>query len=368
MNFPVFTSESVCAGHPDKICDAISDAILDAAYTQDPQARVAVEALVSKNLVVLAGEVTFTGQIDYRQIVKQTIKRLGFTDPVFNFTPEADIIINIHQQSPDIARGVNAEGAGDQGIMYGYACTQTANYMPLPIELAHALTQRVDLVREQQLIPYLRPDGKAQVTVGYHNGQPKSIETVVLAVPHHESINQAELKQDLINQVILPVVNEYKIYYSNFKLIVNGTGVWHIPGPASDTGLTGRKIIVDTYGGYARIGGGAFSGKDVTKVDRSGAYAARFAAKNIVAHGYADECEVALAYVIGQRDPVMKAIDTFGTAHASDLEINRYVDRLLDFSVWGIINQLHLNQPIFSTTACYGHFGRAQFPWEKIIE
>jgi S-adenosylmethionine synthetase len=366
MNISSFTSESVCAGHPDKICDAISDTIVDAAYAQDSLARIAVETLVSENLVVLAGEVTTKVKIDYQQLVKQKIAALGYTNPLYRFTPNSNILVNIHQQSPEIAVGVDHDGAGDQGIMFGYACDHTKNYMPLPIELAHRLTRSLDSARESGQIPYLRPDGKAQVTVRYSGNKPVSLQTLVLAVPHLESISQKELAHDLYHQVVLPVINEYGFDYPIKDLIVNGTGAWHLPGPASDTGVTGRKIVVDTYGGYARVGGGAFSGKDATKVDRSGAYAARYIAKNIVAHKLASECEVGLAYYIGGKQPVMTTINTYNSAKVSAKALRDFAHSLLDLSVSGIIHQLNLNQPIYQATSAYGHFGRPEFPWEKI--
>ncbi len=366
MNFHSFASESVCAGHPDKVCDAISDSIVDAAYEQDPHSRVAVETMVTENFVALAGEVTTTAKLDYSAIAKNIIHDLGYTDPHFRFTPEAKIDIHIHEQSPEISQGVDEDGAGDQGMMFGYACTQTPAYMPLPIQLAHELTAAIDTARIASTIPYIRPDGKAQVTAAYDHGQPTGIESVVIAVPHQESITQSELSHDIYRHVVTPILEKYQFTFPERQLIVNGTGCWYIPGPASDTGVTGRKIVVDTYGGYARVGGGAFSGKDVTKVDRSGAYAARYLAKNIVAAGLATECEVALAYFIGAKAPVMHQFETFGTATKSDKVIRDFAASLLDLSVAGIINGLHLRQPIYRDTASYGHFGRDQFPWEKI--
>lgn len=366
MNFHSFTSESVCAGHPDKVCDAISDSIVDAAYQQDLQSRVAIETMVTENFVALAGEVTTTAKLDYAEIAKQTIRDLGYTDPHFRFTPDAKIDIHIHEQSPEISQGVDTDGAGDQGMMFGYACTQTSTYMPLPIQLAHELTAAIDNARITKAVPYIRPDGKAQVTVTYDHGQPTGIESVVIAVPHQESITQPELAHDIYRTVVVPILEKYQFTFPESKLIVNGTGLWFIPGPASDTGVTGRKIVVDTYGGYARVGGGAFSGKDVTKVDRSGAYAARYLAKNIVAAGLATECEVALAYFIGAKAPVMHQFETFGTAKKSDKVIQDFATSLLDLSVAGIIDDLNLRRPIYRDTASYGHFGRDQFPWEKL--
>ena len=367
MKFPMFTSESVCSGHPDKICDAISDSVLDECYKSDPLARVAVETLVTRDFVVLAGEVTTTAKVDYEKIARDTIRDLGYTDPTLGFSDQSEIVIRVHSQSPEIAQGVDSEGAGDQGMMFGYACRETANYMPLPIELAHAITRGIDAARISRTIPYLRPDGKAQVTIGYVGGLPRSLDTLVVAIPHKEEVTRAELTHDLYRHVITPLLAEYHLSYEESDMIVNGTGVWHIPGPASDTGVTGRKIVVDTYGGYARVGGGAFSGKDVTKVDRSGAYAARYLAKNIVASGLADVCEVALAYYIGAKRPVMQVFDTFGTAKKSEQVIQDFANNLLDTSVSGIIKGLNLRRPIYRETASYGHFGRATFPWEQVV-
>jgi S-adenosylmethionine synthetase len=323
---------------------------------------------VSKNLVVLAGEVTTTAPIDYRELIKQKIIALGYTNPLFQFTPDANLIIRIHKQSPDIASGVDHQGAGDQGMMFGYACDQTPNFMPLPIELAHRLTQSIDQARISHKLPHILPDGKAQVTVKYVKGQPTSLQSIVLAVPHDQHITQPQLAHDLQHQVVMPLLEEYNFSYSIKNLVVNGTGLWLIPGPASDTGVTGRKIVVDTYGGYARVGGGAFSGKDATKVDRSGAYAARYIAKNIVAHGLARQCEVALAYYIGATTPIMTTINTFGTATISSKAIKDYADSLIDLSVAGIISTLHLNRPIYQATSAYGHFGRPEFSWEQIVD
>ena len=366
MKFRSFTSESVCSGHPDKVCDAISDSVLDAAYAIDPMSRVAIETLVTKDYCAIVGEVTSLAQLDYEAIAKSTIHSLGYTNPVFGFSDQSEIMVKVHTQSPEIARGVDSDGAGDQGMMFGYACLETDNYMPLPIELAHTITRGIDSARESGTIPYLRPDGKAQVTVAYKQGKPVGLESLVMAVPHEEKISRLELTHDLYQTVIRPILEKYRLTYREQDIIVNGTGVWHIPGPASDSGVTGRKIVVDTYGGYARVGGGAFSGKDVTKVDRSGAYAARYLAKNIVAAGLAEECEVALAYFIGAKRPVMQEIETFGTAKCDPHTIDDYATKLLDTSVSGIIKGLDLRRPIYRATAAYGHFGRVGFPWEKI--
>ena len=365
MSVTYFTSESVCAGHPDKICDQISDAILDACLVQDPLSRVAIET-IAKGKLILAGELTARAQIDVAEIARSELRRLGYTDPSLGFTDQCDIDLHFSQQSPEIAVGVNTDGAGDQGMMFGYACNQTSELMPLPIALAHALAQRLDEVRENGALPYLRPDGKTQATIKYENGKPIAADSLVIAVPHREDVNLDQLTTDLMQHVIAPVFNHYSLSAERCPLIVNGTGVWHIGGPASDAGLTGRKIVVDGYGGYARVGGGAFSGKDPSKVDRSGAYAARYIAKNIVAHGLADQAEVRLAYVIGQPKPLMQQIETFDTQAVSDVVLRDFVQGLLDTSVSGIIEGLQLRQPIYRSTAAYGHFGRPQFPWEQI--
>lgn len=300
-------------------------------------------------------------------MARNQIKRLGYTKKELGFTYQSPLSLYIHQQSPEIATGVDNDGAGDQGMMFGFATKETPELMPLPIVLAHKLAQKIDQVRENKVLEYLRPDGKTQVTVKYENNKPIAVETVVLAVPHNEDIILEQVKKDLYKQVVLPILAEYKFDLKPQQLTVNGTGVWHIGGPASDTGMTGRKIIVDGYGGYAKVGGGAFSGKDPTKVDRSGAYAARFIAKNLVDKGLADQIEVGLAYCIGQTHPVMKTIDSFGTAKVSDKKIKIFVDNVLDTSVKGIINALDLRKPIYLPTAAYGHFGRAEFPWEQLV-
>lgn len=359
-----FTSESVCAGHPDKICDQISDAILDEVLQQDKYGKVAVETLVTKNKVVLAGEVNTFAKVDFVQIARREIKRLGYTIPQLDFTNKSDIQCFIHTQSPEIAVGVEKKGAGDQGMMFGFACTETKEFMPAPIAIAHALARKIDEVRENNTLSYLRPDGKTQVTLEYKNGKPIKVLSVVTAVPHDEKVTLPEVKKDLYKKVVTPVLEEFG-YSVNIKdLIVNGTGVWHYSGPAADTGVTGRKIVVDTYGGYARVGGGAFSGKDPTKVDRSGAYAARYLAKNIVAQGLAEKAEVRLAYFIGAKKPLMQEVETFGTAKKSEKVMNDFMNKLLDTSVEGILEGLNLRQPIYLQTAAYGHFGRPEFPWE----
>lgn len=363
----IYTSESVCSGHPDKICDQISDAILDNAIKDDKYSRVAVETMVTKNFVAMAGEVTTKAKLNYKKITREVIKGLGYTNPKLKFTDKSPIVVKIHTQSPEIAVGVDNFGAGDQGMMYGYATDETKELMPMPIMLAHKLAAKIDELRNTSL-KYLRPDGKTQVTMSYENGKPLKIEQVVLAVPHDEKIELKQVKEDLFKYAVLPILKRYTLHATLSQLIVNGTGVWHIGGPASDTGVTGRKIIVDTYGSFAHVGGGCFSGKDPTKVDRSAAYAARFLAKNIIAHKLAKKCEVRLAYFIGAKKPVMQEAETFGTAKKSEKIIKSFMEKILDTSLVGILNGLNLRRPIYFKTASYGHFGRNEFPWETIIK
>ncbi|OGE19069.1 methionine adenosyltransferase [Candidatus Daviesbacteria bacterium RIFCSPLOWO2_02_FULL_41_8] len=362
-----FTSESVCAGHPDKICDQISDAILDAVLAQDPKGRTAIECLAGNNRLIIAGEVGANAKVNYKKIARNQIKRLGYTDPKFNFTDKSPIDVYVHQQSAEIAVGVKKKGAGDQGMMFGFACRETDSLMPLPISMANALVKRVDQVREESIVKYLRPDGKSQVTIEYRKGKPYKVNQVVIAVPHKESIDLDEVKDEIYNIVIMPVLDVFGYKISKKDIVVNGTGIWHHGGPASDCGVTGRKIVVDTYGGYARVGGGAFSGKEPSKVDRGGAYAARFLAKNIVAAGLADRAEVRLAYFIGAKKPTMQDVETFGTEKKSHKVILSFMEKILDTSVEGIINGLDLQRPIYLPTAAYGHFGRIEFPWEKVV-
>jgi S-adenosylmethionine synthetase len=363
-----FTSESVASGHPDKICDQISDGVVDAALSADPKSRVAVETLVTTNRIVMAGEVTCQKKLDYENIARDVVKSLGFTNGVYNFSYKSPMSIYIHEQSPDISVGVDDGGAGDQGMMFGFACNETAELMPLPIIMAHRLVEKMDEMREKQILPFLRPDGKSEVKIAYEKNKPIKVESIVLAVPHDPKISNQELKDKLYKYVVLPVVKMFKFSPPNKKnIIVNGTGRWEIGGPASDTGVTGRKIIVDTYGSFARHGGGAFSGKDPTKVDRSAAYACRFIAKNVVAKGLADKAEVRVAYVIGKREPIARAIETFGTEKVDIKKIEKFAWNILPLSVGGIINELDLRKPIYQETARYGHFGRNGFPWEKIL-
>ncbi|KKU81176.1 MAG: S-adenosylmethionine synthase [Candidatus Gottesmanbacteria bacterium GW2011_GWA1_47_8] len=357
----------MAAGHPDKICDQISDAIVDAALSVDSKSRVAIETLVTTNRIVLAGEVTCRKSLEYAQIARNVIKSLGYTNGLYNFSYKSPMSIYIHEQSPDIAAGVDTGGAGDQGMMFGYACRETPEFMPLPIILAHRLVERMDHVREQNILPYLRPDGKSEVKVAYKNGKPIAVEHIVLAVPHDPKKTNSQVKRDLIKNVIRPVLESYE-YSLPKNVVLNGTGKWEIGGPASDTGVTGRKIIVDTYGAYARHGGGCFSGKDPTKVDRSAAYACRYIAKNIVAAGLTDRCEVRVAYVIGHREPIAKSVETFGTEKKSQKTIDSFAWNLLDLSVSGILSGLNLRRPIYRETARYGHFGRNGFPWELVLQ
>ncbi len=373
MKIRLFTSESVCAGHPDKICDQISDAIVDAALSVDPKSRIGVETVVGADMICMFGEVKTKAKIDFEKVARATIKRLGYTVPAWDFSQKSKFTNFVHEQSPEISMGVDkdeaAVAAGDQGMMFGFASDETPELMPIPIRIAHSLTQKIDEMRESGKIAWLRPDGKAQVTVRYEDDKPVSIDKIVAAVAHDEKTSAEQVRKDVIKKIFTPVLKKYKFDLPKDKdIVVNGTGLWHIPGPSSDAGLTGRKIVVDTYGGYARVGGGAFSGKDPSKVDRSGAYAARFIAKNIVAAGLASKCEVGLAYVIGHPKPLMKTIYTFGTRKVSEKALIDFMDKLIDTSVSGIIEALNLLQPIYSKTAAYGHFGRDNFPWERVVK
>ncbi len=365
MNNYTFTSESVCAGHPDKICDSISDAILDEVLKQDKYGRVAVETVATFNKVFIIGEITANAKVDFEKIARIRIRDLGYTDSYLNFSDKSPVEVYVHEQSREIAKGVKLNGAGDQGMMFGFACNETKTLMPLPITIAHRLAERIDEVREKKILSYLRPDGKTQVTVSYRNGKPYKVNQVVIAVPHKEKIFLSQVKKDIYQKVVKKVLDEFGFKISEIDLIVNGTGIWHMSGPAVDSGLTGRKIVVDTYGGYARVGGGCFSGKDPTKVDRSGAYAARFIAKNIVREKLADKAEIRLAYFIGAKKPTMQEVETFGSEKVSKKVINDFVGKILDTSVEGIINGLNLQRPIYLKTSTYGHFGREEFPWEK---
>ena len=383
-NRRLFTSESVTEGHPDKICDQISDAILDAILTEDPNARVACETTVTTGLVLVAGEITTSTYVDIPKVVRQTVKEIGYTRAKYGFDSETSAVLTaIDEQSADIAAGVNVAlearegqmtdkeldeiGAGDQGLMFGYASNETEELMPLPISLAHKLARRLAEVRKEEILPYLRPDGKTQVTIEYdENNQPVRVDTIVISTQHHPEVSLEQIQRNLKEYVINEVVPA-ELLDAETKYFINPTGRFVIGGPQGDAGLTGRKIIVDTYGGYARHGGGAFSGKDATKVDRSGAYAARYVAKNIVASGLADKCEVQLAYAIGVAHPVSIAVDTFGTGKVSEDKFIELVRANFDLRPAGIIKMLDLRRPIYKQTAAYGHFGRTDvdLPWER---
>lgn len=377
----LFTSESVTEGHPDKICDQISDSVLDEILTYDPNARVACETTVTTGLVLVAGEITTTCYVDIPKIVRKTIADIGYTRAKFGFDSETcAVITSIDEQSPDIAQGVDKAlearhltdeaideiGAGDQGLMFGFACDETEELMPLPISLAHRLSRRLTEVRKDGTLPYLRPDGKTQVTVEYDGDKPVRVDTIVVSTQHDEQTDLATVERDIKEHVIKPIVSS-ELLDADTKYFINPTGRFVIGGPQGDAGLTGRKIIVDTYGGYARHGGGAFSGKDPTKVDRSGAYAARYVAKNIVASGLAKKCEVQVAYAIGVAHPVSIAVDTFGTGTISDEDIVKLVRQTFDLRPAAIIRDLDLRRPLYRQTAAYGHFGRTDLdlPWER---
>ena len=379
----LYTSESVTEGHPDKICDQISDAILDAIFSEDPNARVACETATTTNLIMVFGEITTTANIDYEAIVRLKVQEIGYDDPDIGIDYQScRVLVEIHQQSPDISQAVSTSlehrdsdlkgseidtlGAGDQGMMVGFACDETKEFMPLTLSLSHALTQRLSIIRKEGVIPYLKPDGKSQVTVEYEFGKPKRIHTVIVSTQHSAGISLKNIEQDIINNVINPVLPP-ELVDKDTKIFVNPSGSFVVGGPHGDAGLTGRKILVDTYGGVARHGGGAFSGKDPTKVDRSAAYAARYVAKNILAAGLASRCEVQVSYAIGVSAPINVSVETFGTGKITDEKISQLVNQNFDLRPGAIIQHLGLRKPIYSATASYGHFGRPdiQFPWER---
>jgi S-adenosylmethionine synthetase len=367
-----FTSESVTEGHPDKICDQISDAVLDDLLGQDPKSRVACETLATTGLVLIAGEITTNGYCDFQKVVRRTVKEIGYTKAHYGFDYETCAVLSaVHEQSPDIAMGVDEsrdheQGAGDQGLMFGYACRETEELMPLPIMLAHKLVHRLSTIRREKILDYLRPDGKSQVTVEYEGRKPRRIEAVVLAAQHNDKVKIEDLRDDLKKEVVKKVIPA-ALLDKETKIIINGTGRFEQGGPLADTGLTGRKIIVDTYGGFGKHGGGAYSGKDPSKVDRSGSYMARYIAKNIVAAGIADQIEVQLAYAIGVAQPVSIMVDSFGTAKISENKIKELVLANFQLTPKGMIKSLDLLRPIYKKTAAFGHFGRnePEFTWER---
>ena len=363
----LFTSESVTEGHPDKIADQISDSILDAILTQDPMSRVACETLVTTGLAMVAGEITTTAQIDYQDVVRRTITDVGYTRGKYGFDAETCAVLSsIHSQSPDIAMGVDTGGAGDQGLMFGFACTETEELMPLPIMLAHKLVKGLSCARRDGVLDYLRPDGKSQVSVEYDNGKPVRVDTVVISTQHSSTVTNDTLREDITDKIVHRVIPQ-EMVDSKTRILINPTGRFVVGGPHGDAGVTGRKIIVDTYGGAAPHGGGAFSGKDPTKVDRSACYMARYVAKNVVAAGLAEKCTVQLAYAIGVAEPVSVYIDTHGTGTIADERISELVRAHFKLTPRGIIESLDLRRPIYKKTAAFGHFGRTEpeFTWER---
>jgi len=361
----LFTSESVSEGHPDKMADQISDAVLDAMLKDDPFSRVACETMITTGLVVVAGEVTTNTYVDIPALVRETVREIGYHDATYGFDCDTcGVITTLDRQSPDIAMGVDVGGAGDQGLMFGYACDETPELMPLPITLSHKITKKLAELRKSGALDYLRPDSKSQVTIEYDGYTPVRIDTVVVSSQHSESVKLSQLKEDIINQAILEVLPR-ELITGDIKYHINPTGRFVVGGPMGDCGLTGRKIIVDTYGGMGRHGGGAFSGKDPSKVDRSAAYAARWVAKNIVAAGLAKRCEIQVAYAIGVVDPVSVMVNTFGTAIVPEEQIEKAVKEVFDLTPKGIMDALDLRKPIYKQTAAYGHFGRSEFSWEN---
>ena len=380
----LYSSESVTEGHPDKLCDQVSDSILDAIFAQDPHARVACETATSTNLVVVIGEITTTAKVDYENIVRETVKRIGYDDPEIGIDYKTcEVIIRIHEQSPDISDGVTTAlehretnrpvtdatdslGAGDQGMMVGFACNETEELMPLTISLSHQLTKRLSIARKEGIVPYLKPDGKAQVTVEYSHGKPKRVHTIIVSTQHASNASNTQIEEDIKKHVIEAVVPS-SLIDKDTRILINPSGRFVVGGPHGDAGLTGRKILVDTYGAVARHGGGAFSGKDPTKVDRSAAYAARWVAKNVVAAGLADRCEIQVSYAIGVAAPINVSVETFGTGRIDDPQISELVNKHFDLRPGAIIRDLDLRKPIYGQTAAYGHFGRmdVELPWER---
>ena len=363
-----FTSESVTEGHPDKVSDQISDAILDEVYKEDPSGRVACETLVTTGLAIVAGEITTSCYVDVPKVVRETIKEIGYTRAKYGFDYHTCGVLNaIQKQSPDIAMGVDTGGAGDQGMMFGYACRETAELMPMPIMLAHKLVRRLSRIRREKEVHYLRPDGKSQVTVEYHDGKPVRVEAVVISAHHDGKVEMEQIKDDITKLVIKKIIPK-ELMDKDTKIFINPTGRFEVGGPQGDSGVTGRKIIVDTYGGVGSHGGGAFSGKDPTKVDRSASYMARYVAKNIVASGAADKCEIQLAYAIGVPEPVSVMVNTFDTGRISEEKIIKIISNTFDLTPQAIIKNLKLRRPIYKQTARYGHFGREEegFTWEEI--
>jgi S-adenosylmethionine synthetase len=365
----LFTSESVTEGHPDKICDQISDSVLDAIMAEDPNGRVAVETLVTTGMVVVTGEVTTKTYVDISKLVRATLKDIGYTEAALGFDYQScGVLTAIQQQSPDIAMGVDTGGAGDQGMMFGYACRETPELMPMAITLAHRITRQLADLRKSQTLKYLWPDGKSQVTVEYENGRPVRVDAIVISTHHRASVASATIRKDLIKHIVKnPAIIPQNMVDKNTKIFVNPTGRFEVGGPVADTGLTGRKIIVDTYGGAAPHGGGAFSGKDPSKVDRSACYMARYIAKNVVAAGLADRCEIQVAYAIGVREPVSVLVNTFGTGKVASEVLESAVRKTFDLTPHGIIKTLDLRKPVYRKTAAYGHFGRSEkgFTWER---
>jgi S-adenosylmethionine synthetase len=370
-----FTSESVGEGHPDKLCDQVSDAILDSCLKDDPESRVACETFASTSLVLIGGEITTKTFVDFQQIVRDVAREIGYTDPAYGLDYQSMAVLDmIHSQSPDISQGVSGagldeykglQGAGDQGMMFGFACDETSELMPLPITLAHKILIHAAELRKKKTIPWLRPDAKSQVTVEYEGHKPLRIDAVVVSQQHDDGVSYGEIRESVITRIIKPILEPTGLLDEKTKYFINPTGRFVVGGPFGDTGLTGRKIIVDTYGGMGRHGGGAFSGKDPTKVDRSAAYMARYVAKNIVAAGLAKRCEIELAYAIGVPFPISVMADTFGTSPVPEKQIEDAVKNVFDLTPAGIIKTLDLRRPIFRKTAAYGHFGRAEFPWEQ---